>query len=83
VVFILHFKKAWCIVLQLMANDYFQENQIKTIDYKDLEHLQHFVNPNGRIMNTRRTKLIAKHQRQVELAIKRARFMGLMPYIAR
>lgn len=66
-----------------MANDYFQENNIQIIDYKDLSHLKRFINSNGRIMNRRRTRLTAKHQRQVEQAIKRARFMGLLPYIAR
>jgi small subunit ribosomal protein S18 len=66
-----------------MANDYFQENQITTIDYKDIDHLRQFTNPNGRMIGRRRSRLTAKHQRQVESAIKRARFMGLLPYITR
>ena len=66
-----------------MTNDYFNQKSIKTIDYKDLEHLKRFVNPNGRIVSRKRSGLSAKHQRQVESAIKRARFMGLMAFITR
>jgi len=62
--------------------DYFKENNIK-IDYKSIDLLQKFVNPNGRILNRRKTNLSAKNQRALANAIKRARFMGLMPYIAR
>lgn len=64
-------------------SDYFAQNNINHIDYKDLEHLKKFVNPHGRILSRRRTKLTAKNQRQVAQAIKRARFMGFLPYIAR
>lgn len=66
-----------------MTNDYFNQKNIKTIDYKDLDHLKRFINPNGRILARKRTGLSAKHQRQVESAIKRARFMGLMAFITR
>jgi small subunit ribosomal protein S18 len=62
--------------------DYFKENNIK-IDYKSIDLLQKFVNQNGRILNRRKTNLSAKNQRALANAIKRARFMGLMPYIAR
>ncbi len=62
--------------------DYFKENNIK-IDYKNIEILQKFINPNGRILNRRRTNLSAKNQRELAKAIKKARFMGLMPYVAR
>jgi small subunit ribosomal protein S18 len=63
--------------------DYFNKNQIESIDYKDIEHLKQFINPHGRILSRKRTGLTAKHQRQVEEAIKRARFMGLLPFLAR
>lgn len=62
--------------------DYFKENNIK-IDYKKIDVLQKFVNPHGRILNRRKTNLSAKNQRNLANAIKRARFMGLMPYVAR
>ncbi|MEA4910848.1 30S ribosomal protein S18 [bioreactor metagenome] len=62
--------------------DYFKENNIK-IDYKSIDILQKFVNPNGRILNRKKTNLSSKNQRLLANAIKRARFMGLMPYVAR
>jgi len=62
---------------------YFQQNNIKHIDYKDVKILLKFVNPNGRIMAGKRTGVSAKMQRQLSAAIKNARFMALMPYIAR
>ena len=65
-----------------MKNDFFNANNIKFIDYKDIENLKRFINPNGRIQARKRTGLSAKNQRGVAEAIKRARFMGLMPYVA-
>ncbi len=61
--------------------DFFKKHDIKHIDYKDVDILKRFLNPHGRILNRRVTGLTAKNQRAVTLAIKRARFMGLMPYI--
>jgi len=52
-----------------------------TVDYKDVEVLKQYINPYGRILPQRRTNLTAKQQRAVTTAIKRARFMGLLPYI--
>lgn len=56
-------------------------NNIKNVDYKDVETLKKFVNPHGRILSKRVSKLNAKTQRRVATAIKRARFMGLLPFI--
>jgi len=64
-----------------MQNNYLSDNNIKHVDYKDTELLTQFINPHGRILSRRRTNLSAKQQRAVERAIKRARFMGLLPYI--
>lgn len=61
---------------------YFLANNIKYIDYKDVKIMSKFVNPNGRIMSASRTGVSAKMQRQLATAIKNARFMALMPYIA-
>ncbi|MCA9356447.1 30S ribosomal protein S18 [Candidatus Nomurabacteria bacterium] len=66
-----------------MKIDFYTANNIAHVDYKDVEILKRFINPNGKIQSRRRTGLSATHQRQVALAIKRARFMGLMPYISR
>ncbi|MDB5237934.1 MAG: rpsR [Candidatus Kaiserbacteria bacterium] len=57
------------------------QNDIQHIDYKDVDLLKQFVNPHGRVMSRKRTDLTAKQQRAVEAAVKRARFMGLLPYI--
>jgi small subunit ribosomal protein S18 len=66
-----------------MKQDYFSANNIKYIDYKDLEILKKFLNPNAKVMGKRRTGVTAKNQRVLATAIKRARFMGLLPYIAK
>lgn len=62
---------------------FFKENNIKHIDYKDVSVLKKFLNPNGRILSSRRTGVSAKNQRKLAQAVKRARFMGLLPYIER
>ncbi len=64
-----------------MQTDFFKKHDVKHIDYKDIEILKRFLNPHGRILSRRVTGLTAKNQRATTLAIKRARFMGLMPYI--
>jgi small subunit ribosomal protein S18 len=62
---------------------YFSQHNIKYIDYKDTEILKRFLNPHGRIISRKRTGITAKFQRQLAVAIKRARFMGLLPYVAK
>jgi len=60
---------------------YFKKNNIKHIDYKDLVLIDKFLTPSGRIIGRKQTGVSAKMQRQLSLAVKRARFMGLLPYI--
>ena len=64
-----------------MANNILSQNDIQYVDYKDVDLLRQFINPHGRVMPRKRTGLTAKQQRAVEEAVKRARFMGLLPYI--
>jgi len=64
-----------------MAKDY--APQFTKVDYKDIETLKKFINPHGKIMPRRRTNLSAAAQRNLAEAIKRARFMALLPYIIR
>jgi len=66
-----------------MKQDYFSTNNIKYIDYKDVAILKRFLNPNGKIMNRKRTGVTAKNQRKLALAVKRALFLGLLPYVAK
>lgn len=62
---------------------FFKQNNINHIDYKDIDILKKFINPHGRILSTKRTGVCSKNQRKLSLAIKRARFMALIPYVAR
>lgn len=66
----------------MKKQDFFNQNNIKFIDYKDTELLTKFLNPHARILSRRKTSLTAKNQRALANAIKRARFMGLLPYVA-
>jgi small subunit ribosomal protein S18 len=52
------------------------------IDYKDITKLKSQVNPHARMHNRRRTGFTAKGQRDYARAIKRARFMALMPFVS-
>ncbi len=53
---------------------------VKQIDYKDIDILKDFVQENGKIMPARITGTKARYQRQLDTAIKRARFLALLPY---
>ena len=61
---------------------YFTKNKITYIDYKDVELLKKFISPNGKITPRRVTGTSAKYQRMLTTAIKRARQMALLPYVA-
>lgn len=50
------------------------------VDYKDLNLLQKYATPQGKIMERKRTGVCAKHQRKLAAAIKRARFLALMRF---
>ena len=54
----------------------------KFVDYKDISYLKQFTNPHAKILGKKRTGISAAKQREIALAIKRARFMALMPYLA-
>jgi small subunit ribosomal protein S18 len=62
---------------------FFTHNNIKYIDYKDTDVLKKFLNPHGRMISRKRTGVCSKSQRQLAEAVKRARFFGLLPYVAR
>ena len=61
---------------------YFKKNNITVIDYKDLELLKRFISANGKIIPRRVTGTGAKYQRLLATAIKRARQMAFLPYVA-
>jgi len=60
----------------------FCKNKELKIDYKDVELLKQYIAPNGKISPRHATGACAKHQREVAKAIKNARYMALLPYIA-
>jgi small subunit ribosomal protein S18 len=53
----------------------------KFIDYKDVPYLKLFTNPHAKMLSKRRTGLPAGKQREIAQAIKRARYMALLPYV--
>jgi small subunit ribosomal protein S18 len=53
------------------------------IDYKDVKLLQRYISERGKIVPSRITAVCAKKQRALSKAIKRARFMSLLPYVVR
>jgi small subunit ribosomal protein S18 len=58
----------------------FTAEGIKQVDYKDIALLKDFINENGKIIPARITGTKARFQRQLSVAVKRARFLALMPY---
>mgnify|MGYP005955176989 CR=1 FL=1 len=55
-------------------------DKVEQIDYKDIDTLRDFIQENGKIMPARLTGTKAIYQRQLDTAIKRARFLALLPY---
>ena len=60
----------------------FCAEKVEKIDYKDVARLRKFVSERSKILPRRVTGTCAKHQREVQIAIKRARNVALLPYIA-
>ena len=61
---------------------YFTTKKITKIDYKDVDLLKRFVSDRGKILPRRVTGTSAKYQRELTVAIKRARHMALLPFSA-
>jgi small subunit ribosomal protein S18 len=58
----------------------FTAEGVKEIDYKDLDTLKQYVSETGKIVPSRITGTKARYQRQLATAVKRARFLALIPY---
>ena len=58
----------------------FSEKDAPAIDYKDVKTLQKFISERGKIIPSRITAVTTKKQRELAVAIKRARFLGLLAY---
>ncbi|MBV1695953.1 MAG: 30S ribosomal protein S18 [Hyphomicrobiales bacterium] len=59
----------------------FSGAQAPKIDYKDSRLLSRYISERGKIVPSRITAVSAKKQRELALAIKRSRFLGLLPYV--
>ena len=60
----------------------FDASSIEYVDYKDVELLKRFINEQGKILPRRITGVSGKFQRQLTRAVKRARHLSLLPYVA-
>jgi small subunit ribosomal protein S18 len=58
------------------------KDKVREVDYKNINQLRRYVSDRGKIRNRRMTGACRRHQRQVAIAIKRAREMALLPYVA-
>lgn len=59
------------------------KKKLENLDYKDAYFLRRFLNSQGKIYPPKRHGLTAKEQRDLSLAIKRARYMALVPYVVK
>lgn len=59
----------------------FCESGIRYVNYKDNSTLQRLMTEQGKILPRRMTGMCARHQRQLQTAIKRARYLALVPYV--
>ncbi len=57
-------------------------DKLEHIDYKDTARLRKYITERGKIMPRRMSGVCAKHQRELAIAIKRARIVALLPYVA-
>ena len=62
---------------------YFCKEDVEVVDYKDYGTLRRFMSERGKIRSRRTTGACRRHQRQVAVAIKRAREVALLPYSSR
>jgi small subunit ribosomal protein S18 len=60
----------------------FCKSKVREVDYKNVEQLRRYMSERGKIRSRRMSGACRRHQRQVAVAIKRAREMALLPYVA-
>ncbi len=66
-----------------MPQCFFCSQNMQAVDYKEVELLRRFTSSQAKIIDPRYTSTCVKHQRRLAQAIKRARFLGLLPYVKR
>jgi small subunit ribosomal protein S18 len=62
---------------------YFCKRNIDEINFRDTENLQRYISKSGKIKPKKKTGACSKHQREISTAIKRARIMALLPFVAK
>lgn len=62
---------------------FFCSQNLKNVDYKEVDILRRFVSSQMKIIDPKHTGICAKHQRKLAQAIKRARYLALLPYVRR
>lgn len=67
----------------LTQHCFFCSQNLQYVDYKEVELLKRFSSAQGKVIDPRHTGVCAKHQRRLAQAIKRARFMALLPFVRR
>ena len=63
-----------------MKQCYFCSQNLKNIDYKDVDLLRRFISSRGKVIDPRHTSTCAKHQRMVAASVKRARFLAFLTH---
>ena len=63
-------------------NCYFCREKVDDVDYKNVNQLRRYISEKGKIRSRRITGACRRHQRQVAVAVKRAREMALLPYVS-
>ena len=66
-----------------MIQCFFCSQNLENVDYKEVSLLRRFVSGQAKIIDPKHTSICATHQRKLAQAIKRARFLGLLPYVRR
>lgn len=66
-----------------MPQCFFCSQNLKDVDYKETELLSRFISGRAKIIDPRYTSVCVKHQRRLAIAIKRARYLGLLPFVRR
>lgn len=64
-----------------MQQCFFCSQNLKNIDYKEVDLLKRFISSQGKIIDPQHTGTCAKHQRKLAQAVKRARFIGFIPFV--
>ena len=63
-------------------NCFFCRDKVEEVDYKNVNQLRRYISEKGKIRSRRITGACRRHQRQVSVAVKRAREMALLPYVS-